>query len=209
MGGPNVLIYILRRDLRTEDNPILHHLAASTSGSSSSSTPATDENRDRDNASRTGQDESGDGHDHAHGHSYGHGFTHLLPVYIFQPNQIEVSGLVLPDHASPYPPARSAVANFWRCGPHRARFLAQSVWDLADTLRALGSGLAIRTGEPASVVAHLLDHLSSHLGGTASVWMTDEFSHEERVDQDSVANACRQAGAGFKLWPDEKYFVDE
>ncbi|KAF4124530.1 deoxyribodipyrimidine photo-lyase [Geosmithia morbida] len=183
MDGDKVLIYLLRRDLRTSDNPILHHLETSSPSSSSPSSPAAadDERHHR-------------------------GFTHLLPVYVFLPNQIEVSGLVRPGKQSPYPPAVSAIAKFWRCGPHRARFLAQSVWDLKDNLEELGSGLAIRTGDFGTVVKSILGALG---GATAEVWMTEELSHEEKLDQDAVASACQAAGITFKLWPDEKYFVDD
>src|SRR4051812_20077249 len=79
MSDSKLLIYLMRRDLRVSDNPILHSLA-------------------------TEKD---------------HGFTHLLPLYVFPAQQVEVSGFI---HAegkkSPYPEARSQVGGFWRCGPH-------------------------------------------------------------------------------------------
>ncbi|UKZ60692.1 uncharacterized protein TrAtP1_001962 [Trichoderma atroviride] len=63
MSGGSILLYIMRRDLRTSDNPILHRLSTAE-----------------------------------------HGFTHLLPVYILPPDQMEVSGLVKDGKTSPYPP---------------------------------------------------------------------------------------------------------
>ncbi|KAI8408127.1 hypothetical protein FOFC_11060 [Fusarium oxysporum] len=64
MAGNKLLVYLLRRDLRAIDNPILHHLATSD-----------------------------------------HGFTHLLPIYILPPHQIETSGFVPPPPRRPPPQA--------------------------------------------------------------------------------------------------------
>ncbi|RYC65591.1 hypothetical protein CHU98_g671 [Xylaria longipes] len=66
MQDANVLIYIVRHDLRVGDNPILHRLASSAD----------------------------------------HGFTHLLPVHIIAPYQIEVSGFLKDGETSPFPEAR-------------------------------------------------------------------------------------------------------
>jgi deoxyribodipyrimidine photo-lyase len=67
MAPSNILIYLLRKDLRISDNPIF-------------------------NALITEKD---------------HGFTHLLPLYIFPAQQIELSGFIKDeDTKSPYPEAR-------------------------------------------------------------------------------------------------------
>jgi hypothetical protein len=94
MASKKLLVYLMRRDLRVCDNPILHHLGTAKE----------------------------------------HGFTHLLPVYVFPAHQVEVSGFIDdPDLKSPYPEARSRIGKFWRCGPHRAKFLAQSVWGITTS----------------------------------------------------------------------------
>lgn len=165
MAEDRLLVYLLRRDLRTSDNPILSHL----------------------------------------GTSKDHGFTHLLPIYVFSPKQVEVSGFVADGEESPHPPAVSAVGKFWRCGPHRAKFLAQSVWDMKKTLETLGSNLVIRAGS----VADVLEPILSQMKGAGAVWMTEEKSHEEQEEQEAVSSACSTHGIDFKLWLDEKYFVDE
>ena len=85
----SVLIYVLRRDLRLDDNPVFHEIS-------------------RLYLSKKAQ------------------FTHVLPLYVFNASQIEVAGFSTGSR-SPYPEARSAVGKFWRCGPHRARFLCESV----------------------------------------------------------------------------------
>ena len=165
MTENKTLLYLLRRDLRVSDNPILHALS---------------ENE--------------------------HGFTHLLPVYVFQPHQLEVSGFLREGEKSPYPEARSIVGKFWRCGPHRAKFLAESVWDLKTGLEKLGSGLEIRVGPLGDFARQTIAAEDFNVG---AVWMTSEEGVEENDEERSVKEACEKAGVEFKLWVDEKYLVDE
>ncbi|RDA96302.1 hypothetical protein CP533_1608 [Ophiocordyceps camponoti-saundersi (nom. inval.)] len=165
-----IIVYLLRRDLRATDNPILHYLATSSD----------------------------------------HGFTHLLPIYVFPSRQVEVSGFLRSGQESPYPPARSLVGGYWRCGPHRAKFTAQTVWDLRNNLQKLESGLVVRVGEIRDVVEHLICDLEkSESSKPAAVWMTEEVSWEEKQEQDEVAAVCSDHAVEFKLWPDEKYYVDD
>lgn len=137
-------------------------------------------------------------------------FTHLLPLYVFPAQQIEVSGFI-PAAASgspcPYPEARSEVGKFPRCGHHRAAFIAESVWDLKKNLEAVGSGLEIRVGMMGEVVEKLLQEWRE--GDVHGVWMTGEEGVEEKREERDVERAVRRAGKEFKLWRDEKYFVDE
>lgn len=168
MAGRKILIYLLRKDLRVADNPVLHHLT-----------------------------------------SYGdHGFTHLLPVFVFPAHQIEVSGFVKDDGKSPYPQARGRVSRCWRCGPYRAKFIAESVWNLKSSLESLDSGLELRAGMFKDVAERLLGGLKER-GDTAAVWMTAEVCPEETADEDAVEAVCQQYGFEFQRWTDEKYFVDE
>jgi deoxyribodipyrimidine photo-lyase len=169
MAGGKLLVYLLRRDLRVSDNPILHHLATSKD----------------------------------------HGYTHLLPVFVFPSHQVEVSGFLKDGEQSPYPPAVSEVGKFWRCGPHRAKFLAQSVWDMKKTLEGLENGLAIRVGSSKDVVQSIISHFKDQGPSVEGVWMTEEKSYEEKKEEDSIASLCSASGVDFQLWPDEKYFVDE
>ncbi|KJZ75718.1 Putative cryptochrome DASH [Hirsutella minnesotensis 3608] len=169
MAAGKLLVYLLRRDLRATDNPILHFLATS---------------RDHD-------------------------FTHLLPVYVFPAQQIEISGFLKEGQQSPYPQARSRVGGYWRCGPHRAKFIAQSVWDLKETLQKINSGLVLRVGETVDVLSHLLQGLRDKSLNVGGVWMTEELSSEELEEQRAVEALCTENGINFKLWPDEKYFIDD
>ncbi|KAI0532692.1 cryptochrome [Xylaria digitata] len=141
--------------------------------------------------------------------SANHKFTHLLPVYIIPPHQIEVSGFLQEGTESPFLEARSSLGRFWRCGPHRARFIAQSVWNLKQNLVKLGNDLVIRIGRPGEVLEALVDGLKAHQKRVTAVWMTGEEGHEEELDQRSVADTCSTLGIEHAIWVDEKYFIDD
>ncbi|KAG5805059.1 hypothetical protein H9Q71_010362 [Fusarium xylarioides] len=168
MAGNKLLVYLLRRDLRAIDNPILHHLATSD-----------------------------------------HGFTHLLPIYILPPHQIETSGFVVEGQKSPYPEARSQIGRFWRCGPARAKFQAESIWDVKQNLEDIHSGMLVRIGNFENVLKHLIKSLQDEHQSVDTVWMTEEVSKEEVDDQNAVASVCSENNINFKLWQDEKYYIDD
>lgn len=174
MSGPRVLIYLLRRDLRFSDNPILRDISKSLQQSHPP-------------------------------------YTHLLPVYVFAAQQIEVSGFLSSPFSdrSPFPEARSQVAGFWRCGPHRAKFLAESVWDLKQSLEKVGSGLEIRVGILGQVVEDLLEAFLQKEVPVHGVWMTSEEGVEEKREERDIRRAADNANAEFELWTDEKYLIDE
>ena len=139
-------------------------------------------------------------------------FTHLLPVYVFSAQQLEVSGFLSSDsEKSPYPEARSQVGGFWRCGPHRAKFLAESLWDVKKSLEVVGSGLTIRVGMIGEIVKDMLNAFQQDKsrGEIVTVWMTSEEGVEEKREEREVRRAVEEAGKQFKLWVDEKYYVDE
>jgi deoxyribodipyrimidine photo-lyase len=141
-----------------------------------------------------------------------HEYTHLLPVYIFPAQQVEVSGfLSSPSEGCPYPEARSQVGGFWRCGVHRVKFLAESVFDLRKTLQGAGNGLQIRVGMMRDVVKSILQSYEEKKDGgqVVGVWMTSDEGLEERQDENEVKQVCEDFNTEFKLWQDEKYFIDE
>ncbi|KAJ6786299.1 hypothetical protein PWT90_10780 [Aphanocladium album] len=139
-----------------------------------------------------------------------HGFTHLLPVVILPPDQIETSGFLKPGESSPFPPAKSKVGKFWRCGPHRTKFLAEAVWDLKDNLTSRQSNLIVRVGHPADIVRSIIQRVkSSGQAVVSAVWLTDDVPFEERKHQDDISAACQSAGVEFMLIPDEKYYIDD
>ncbi|KAK7962169.1 DASH family cryptochrome [Apiospora aurea] len=169
MSESNVLIYLVRRDLRVSDNPILHHLATTE----------------------------------------GHGFTHLLPVCVVTPNQYEVSGFINDGTSSPFPEARSIVGGFWRCGPHRAKFVAESIWDLKNSFESLGSGLIIRVGQFSDTLKSLVGGLKAEGLNVGATWMVSQEGYDEKLEEDSVSACCASENIEFKSWVDEKYFIDE
>jgi deoxyribodipyrimidine photo-lyase len=138
-------------------------------------------------------------------------FTHVLPLYVFPAQQIEVSGFLSPpDTPSPYPEARSQNGGFWRCGTRRATFLAESVWDLKSSLEGIGSGLTIRVGMVGDVINDLLGGLKkSDTTEVFGLWMTSEEGVEEKREERDVERAIEAEGKEFRLWTDEKYFIDE
>ena len=138
-------------------------------------------------------------------------FTHLLPVYVFPAQQLEVSGfLSSSEERSPYPEARSPTGAFWRCGPLRATFLAESVWDVKADLEKVGSGLVVRVGMVGNIIEEMLDKVKE-AGDveTYGVWMTKEEGVEEKREERDVKRVVEAAGKAFRLWRDEKYFIDE
>ena len=137
-------------------------------------------------------------------------YTHLLPVYVFAAQQLETSGFLSSDiDRSPYPEARSNVAGFWRCGPHRAKFLAESVWELKNSLQGIGSGLELRVGMVGQVVRELLEDFKNKKLEVVGMWMTEEEGVEEKQEERNAKKAAEAAGTDFRLWTDEKYYVDE
>ncbi|TVY71478.1 putative mitochondrial cryptochrome DASH, partial [Lachnellula suecica] len=171
MSSSNVLVYLLRRDLRVSDNPILHSLTAQKD----------------------------------------HGFTHLLPLYVFSAEQINVSGFIPEDAkaTSPYPEAKSRIAGFPRTGPHRAKFLGESVWDLKNGFEKVGSGLCIRVGMVDEVIKLTLEGLSKNGAKVGAVWLTGEEGVEEHREARSIKDLCVDSNIEFKTWVDEKYLKDD
>ena len=141
-----------------------------------------------------------------------HPYTHLLPIYVFAAQQVEVSGfLSSSSEKSPYPEARSSVGGFWRCGEHRAKFLAESVYDLKNTLHGAGSGLEVRVGMVGDVLQGVLEAYGEdkERGEISDIWMTSEEGVEERREEQDVKGVAEKHGKNFRLWQDEKYFIDE
>lgn len=198
---PRILLYILRRDVRLSDNPIFTAAARHVARQHDSTSSSKEDSRTRDDSLTS---------EHR-----GSSFTHLLPVYVFSAQQIESSGfLASPDDKSPYPEARSTFAKIWRTGPHRAKFIAQGVWDLKQSLEGLGcgSGLQIRVGMIGDVVKDILEYYAKDGGSKgeiSGVCMTANESVEEKEEEASARKHAEQHGVDFKLYGDEKYYIDK
>lgn len=140
-------------------------------------------------------------------------FTHLLPLYILPPHQIEVSGLLDPagvnSTRSPYPEARSRLGKFWRSGPHRVKFLAEGLFDLKTGLNAIGSDLVVRVGPMQDVVRDLLTS-QGFKGKVGAVWMMKDWASEEVDEEQRVAEVVQEMGdIEWKVWDGEEMLIHE
>jgi deoxyribodipyrimidine photo-lyase len=138
-------------------------------------------------------------------------FSHLIPLYVFPAEQIEVSGFLSSDaERSPYKEARSSVGGFWRCGRLRSKFIAESVWDLKKDLESIGSGLEIRVGAVQDAIRSILDGFQEHNDMEVhGVWMTSEEGWEEQQQEKEVNLLMDQEKKDFRLIKDEKYYINE
>ena len=94
-------------------------------------------------------------------------------------------------------------AGFPRCGTHRLRFLLESVADLRSRLRALGSELIVRVGEPETILAELAQKLEA-----TAVRTIEEPGTEERTAERAVAKALPDQCV-FERMPPETLFEFE
>ena len=166
----NILIYVLRHDLRLADNPVFHAVSSQ------------------------------------------HHITHLVPLFVLNPVQYEVSGFVSGEDKhggsgkSPFPEARSRLGKFWRCGPYRAKFLAESLFDLKGDLREAGSGLIIRIGKTEEVVKGIVDALSGSGSHVQAVCMTKDCAYEEIQEERAIKRSLPQ-DVNFRVFDDESTLI--
>lgn len=135
--------------------------------------------------------------------------THVLPVYIFNPSHIEVRGFLSQGQESPYPECRSRVGKFWRCGPHRCKFIAESVWDLKESLKKLDSDLILRVGKPEEVAENIIKSLKQANNDIVGVWMTSLVGTEEAKEERNVEKVATKEGVKFKKFNDGSYLYEE
>jgi deoxyribodipyrimidine photo-lyase len=88
-------------------------------------------------------------------------FDRVLPVYVFDPREFDDGMFDLP-----------------KTGPHRTRFLTESVTDLRDSLRTRNGDLLVKRGEPES----LLPSLAAEHDAEALFYHTTPASEEKAVE---------------------------
>ncbi len=121
----------------------------------------------------------------------------MIPVYVFDPRKFSATEYGFP-----------------RVGPHRIRFLLETVRNLRKNLRARNSDLVIRTGHPEAIVPELAREY-----GVTEVFLHAEATSEERVDEDALETALVSlsppdsgASAGIRLkkfWGSTLYHPDD
>ncbi|CAO1613629.1 unnamed protein product [Parajaminaea phylloscopi] len=168
----NILLAVLRADLRLQDHQIFHLAAESASSSSSSSSSQ----------------------------HFKKPITHLLPIFVYDQRSIEVGGLPGLQKAAPAKEARTRAAGFWRCGEHRTSFLTHSVFDLQSRLRARNSDLSIWAGTPEKVVAAVIKALKDAGDEVEAVWMHKEVNTEEVNVEKKIEKALAESNTPIKFF---------
>lgn len=94
---------------------------------------------------------------------------------------------------------------FERTGPHRTRFLIESVSDLRDQLRRLGGELIVRLGTPEEIISRLIVDLAID-----SVHYHCQPGTEENGIDQAVEDLCRKANVKtFYRWAGTLYSPEE
>ncbi|KAJ3101525.1 hypothetical protein HDU96_009941 [Phlyctochytrium bullatum] len=135
--------------------------------------------------------------------------THLLPVYVFDPRQINIAPLngrpasLLADASLRFEEPLTWHFKFPKCGSHRARFIAESVQDLQHQLRSRNSDLLLAYGRPENILPALLRavksaHPTAKLG---PVFLQQEATYEETSVEDLLEKNLRPLNVTLrKLW---------
>ncbi|XP_047475916.1 cryptochrome DASH-like isoform X1 [Penaeus chinensis] len=100
---------------------------------------------------------------------------YVVPVYCFDPRHFK----------------GTYHFEFPKTGPHRAKFLKESVEDLKATLRNRGSDLIVRLGKPEEVLPFLIKSVAAT---TSHLVFQEEVTKEETDVERSVRDRCKDAG---------------
>lgn len=138
-------------------------------------------------------------------------YTHVLPIYIFDPEHVELSGF-LPDPVNTkfYDPCRSKIGNFWRTGPFRAKFIAESVWDFKQNLKKqLGSDLMLYAGRPHQILSSLVDWYRAGGDEIAGVWTAALTGTEEKETETELRHMFEDYDVPFQLHEEGGYIYSQ
>ncbi len=118
----------------------------------------------------------------------------LLPVYVFDPEKYgsaEFGG----EHSFRYQ----------KTGPFRAQFIREAVTDLRNELNELWCTLAVRTGDPATVLAELAEEY-----GITSVYAHTYPTPEEQEREERVRERLSEQGVAFeRIWGHTLYHPED
>ncbi|XP_063958093.1 cryptochrome DASH-like [Lytechinus pictus] len=114
--------------------------------------------------------------------------TNVIPLYCFDPRH----------YKSTYN------FGFPKTGPHRLKFLLESVEDLRKTLQSVGSGLVVRNGQPEDVVTQLIQQFGKD--EVAAVALQEEVTSEELDVEAGLQQSCSKLGVQLKkFWGSTLY----
>ncbi|PWN48921.1 cryptochrome [Violaceomyces palustris] len=175
--GRSILICLLRLDLRLHDNALFYY---------AHQTPKPivhplDGKVDLSNVTKEAL--------------LGSSSDYLLPVFVFDEREMELSGL--PNYERKGPEARTREFGFWKTGSFRTRFISESVYDLRSRLRESGSDLLIRFGFPEEVIYNLVEAIQSAGDTVEGVWMQKEMTYPETEVESQIQ--ARLQGKGVPI----------
>jgi len=127
-------------------------------------------------------------HDHEPLHDALQQGAEIIPVYCFDPRQFGTTAFGFP-----------------KTGKFRAKFLVESVQDLRQSLKALGSDLIVRRGQPEAILPELAAQLA-----VQSVSWHEEVTAEETAVEEAVASQLEAAGIAVQTyWGATLYHPDD
>lgn len=89
----------------------------------------------------------------------------ILPVFVINENLMKISEL-----------------GFKKCGEHRWRFLAESLFSLKEALNHRGSDLLILLGDPVKEISRIATKLEIN-----AIYMTRELDHDEQKQEEALS----------------------
>jgi deoxyribodipyrimidine photo-lyase len=112
----------------------------------------------------------------------------VLPVYSFDPREFD-----------------RGMFDFPKIGPYRARFLAESVADLRESLRERGGDLLVREGKPEEVVPSLAAEYD-----VETVFHHTKPATEEKAVEGAVTDALNDEGVETRsFWGKTLYHIED
>ncbi|KAE8212898.1 hypothetical protein CF327_g3495 [Tilletia walkeri] len=176
-SGKSILICLLRLDLHIEDNALFYYAHQSVAPPPHPLIKGLDTKPEE-------------------GELYSQS-EFLLPLYVFDEREIELSGL--PAYKRKGPEARTPHYGFWKTGGFRARFVAECVYDLRSRLLQHGSNLLIRFGIPEDVLENLVSAFQARGDHVEAVWMQKEMTEPEARVEDTIQKRMTAKGVPVRF----------
>ncbi|OCF57338.1 hypothetical protein L486_04794 [Kwoniella mangroviensis CBS 10435] len=144
--------------------------------------------------------------------------THFLPLYIFDPRQLDLSHLPnAPKSPSPHslksathqdPSARydpkqsrcsplSRVGGFHSTSPYRLKFLLEAVFSLRESYRASGADMVFAYGLPEVILPKIVESLKTDGGKVEGIYAQREYTLEEISNYRRINNALNNEKVQF------------